>query len=139
RSTLQLMGALGAFTIPFGLVGGDWFWLMLALIPAGLLCAPSLTASVETVSAWVPAGARGEAMGLHGTALTVGVAAGAPVAGAVIDAFGAAWGFALGGGVTILLVLAAVPFWPRTPVARPVVEPAEPVARNEVESVPAAV
>jgi len=138
-STLQLIGALGAFTIPIGLVGGDWFWLMLALIPAGLLCAPSLTASVETVSAWVPAGARGEAMGLHGTALTVGVAAGAPVAGAVIDAFGAAWGFALGGGVTILLVLAAVPFWPRTPVARPVVEPAEPVARNEVESVPAAV
>lgn len=147
-SPLLLIAGLGAFTIPIGLVGGDWLWLMLALIPAGLLCAPSLAASVETVSAWVPAGARGEAMGLHGTALTVGIAAGAPVAGAIIDALGAGWGFALGGAVTVLAVLVAAPFWPRTPVTQPVVEtgelvsaavePAQPAARHDVETAPAA-
>jgi MFS family permease len=110
-SPLLLVAALGAFTIPVGLVGGGWWWLMLALVPAGLLCAPSLAASVETVSAWVPASARGEAMGLHGAALTVGIAAGAPAAGALIDALGPSWGFALG-GFAVLAVLAAVPVWP---------------------------
>lgn len=112
-SPLLLIGGLGALTIPVGVVGGGWWWLLVVLLPAGLLCAPSLAATVNTVSAWVPASARGEAMGLHGAALTVGIATGAPVAGAIIDAFGPGWGFAIGGGVTVLLVLAAVPFWPR--------------------------
>ena len=68
---------------------------------------------MDTVSALVPPGARGEAMGLHGSALTVGIATGAPAAGAVIDAVGPGWGFALAGGVGVLVVLAAVPLWPR--------------------------
>lgn len=114
-SPLLLIAGLGALTIPVGLAGGGWGWLLLALIPAGLLCAPSLAATVDTVSARVPASARGEAMGLHGTALTIGIAGGAPAAGAVIDTAGPAWGFALGGGVTLVLVLLAVPFWPRAP------------------------
>jgi predicted MFS family arabinose efflux permease len=53
-------------------------------------------------------------MGLHGGALTAGIAAGAPVAGAVIDAFGPGWGFATAGACGALLVALAVPFWPRT-------------------------
>ncbi len=116
-SPLVLVGGLAVFTLPVGLVTGGWWWLMLALIPAGLFCAPSLTATVDTVNAWVPPSARGEAMGLHGTALTVGVALGAPFAGAVIDAVGPGWGFVTGGGVGIALVLIAVPLWPRRAVA----------------------
>lgn len=110
-SPLLLAGAMSALTVPIGLVGGGWWWLLLALIPAGVLCAPSLSATIDTMSQWVPAGARGEAMGLHGTALTVGVAAGAPFAGAIIDAYGPAWAFAATGTAGLLLVLIALPFW----------------------------
>jgi MFS family permease len=112
-SPLLLVGAMAALTVPAGLIGGGWWWLILTLLPAGLLCAPSITATVDTVSSWAPAAARGEAMGLHGTALTVGVAIGAPAAGAVIDGFGSTWGFAMAGGVGLSLVLLAIPFWPR--------------------------
>ena len=98
-STLLLVGGLAAFTMPLALVGGGWWWLLAALIPAGLLCAPSLASTVDTVSTLVPPSARGEAMGLHGSALTVGIATGAPAAGWVIDAVGPGWGFVLAGAV----------------------------------------
>jgi MFS family permease len=112
-SPLFIVGGLGALSIPVGLVSGSWWWLALALIPAGILCSPALASTVDAVSARVPASARGEAMGLHGTALTIGVAAGAPVAGAVIDAFGPGWGFAVAGGVGVVVTALAAPFWPR--------------------------
>ncbi|GAA3119215.1 MFS transporter [Streptosporangium carneum] len=113
-SPLVLIGAMGVLTIPVGLVGGDWRWLMVALIPAGVLCAPGLSATVDTLSRWVPAGARGEAMGLHGTALLVGGAASAPIAGALIDSYGPGWAFAVAGLVGVVMVLVALPFWRRT-------------------------
>jgi predicted MFS family arabinose efflux permease len=107
-SPLLLTGLLSAFTIPVGLAEG-WQWLCLTMLPAGALCAPSLAASADAVSRLVPAGARGEAMGLHGSALTVGMAVGAPLAGAVIDATTPAWGFAAAGLVGGALAVAAVP------------------------------
>ncbi|MEU7983753.1 MFS transporter [Streptosporangium canum] len=116
-SPLVLVGGMGALTIPVGLVGGDWRWLLVALLPAGLLCAPGLSSTVETLSRWVPAGARGEAMGLHGTALLIGGALSAPIAGAVIDSVGAGWAFALAGLVGMGMVLIALPFWRRVPVS----------------------
>ncbi|HET6215193.1 MAG TPA: MFS transporter [Micromonosporaceae bacterium] len=93
---LVLVGLLGLATIPVGLAG-DWRLLALALIPGGVLCAPSLAATADAVSRLVPAAVRGEAMGLHGSALTVGMALGAPLAGAVVDAFGPPWAFAVVG------------------------------------------
>ena len=60
---------------------------------AGLLCAPTITASVDTASRLVPAEARGEAMGWHGSFLTSGGALGAPIAGIAIDRLGADAGF----------------------------------------------
>ena len=110
---LLLVGGLGVMTVPVALFDGWWWLLPIALIPGGLLTAPSLAATVDSLSSCVPASARGEAMGLHGTALTIGIAAGSPVAGAVIDAHGPTWGYAMAGGVGVLLVLAAAPFWPR--------------------------
>jgi MFS family permease len=113
-SPLTMICGLGLLTIPVGLLAGaPWWWLILALIPTGLLCAPSLASTVDTVSKWVPAGARGEAIGLHGAALTAGIAAGAPIAGAVIDAFGPGWGFGIAGACGALLAALAIPFWPR--------------------------
>ncbi|HEY3007797.1 MAG TPA: MFS transporter [Micromonosporaceae bacterium] len=108
-SPLTLMLLLAALTIPVGLAGGDWRLLGLALVPAGALCAPTLASAAEAVSRLVPAGARGEAMGLHGSALTAGLAVGAPLAGVVIDATGPSWGFAAIGVAGGLAALVALP------------------------------
>jgi MFS family permease len=104
-----LLGLLGLATIPVGLAGGGWWWLALALVPAGAFCAPTLTATADLVSRLAPATARGEAMGLHNSANTVGIAAGAPLAGAVIDASAPVWGFAAVGVVGVAVALAAAP------------------------------
>lgn len=105
-SPLVLLGLLSLLTIPVGLAG-DWWWLGLALLPAGTLCAPTMAAATETVSKLVPAGVRGEAMGLHGSAMMIGLAVGSSLTGAIIDAAGPGWGFAAAGAVGGLLVLAA--------------------------------
>ncbi|MCT9930033.1 MFS transporter [Planotetraspora sp. A-T 1434] len=121
-SPLLLIGALSALTAPLGFVGGGWWWLCLALVPAGVLCAPSLSATVDAVNRRVPAAVRGEAMGLHGMALTIGVASAGPIAGGIVDSYGPSWAFAASGAVGVLFVLAAVPFWRdvRRPAADPV-------------------
>jgi predicted MFS family arabinose efflux permease len=103
-----LLGLLGLLTIPIG-VGSGWWTLCLAIIPAGALCAPTLAATADGVSRLVPAAARGEAMGLHGSALTFGMAIGAPLSGTVIDASGPAWGFAVAGLVGALAAALALP------------------------------
>ncbi|HXM53812.1 MAG TPA: MFS transporter, partial [Candidatus Dormibacteraeota bacterium] len=99
-----LMALLCLLTIPVGLAG-HWWTVALALIPAGSMCAPTLAATGELVSRLVPAAARGEAMGLHSSALTAGVAMGAPLAGAMADRFGPAAGFAAAGSAGALLGL----------------------------------
>ncbi|MEU2662010.1 MFS transporter [Micromonospora sp. DT46] len=106
---LVLMAALSLCTIPVGLGGAHWWLLCLALIPAGALCAPTIAATSDAVSRLVPASVRGEAMGLHGSAVTIGMAIGAPLAGAVIDASAPAWGFAVTGAVGALVALAVLP------------------------------
>ncbi len=113
-SPLVLIGAMAALTMPLGLVV-PWPLLCVALIPAGALCAPSLSTTMDTLTRWVPPGARGEAMGLHATALTLGVAGSAPIAGLIIDHLGVEWAFAVAGMGGLLLAAAAIPFWRRTP------------------------
>ncbi|MFV2113615.1 MFS transporter [Micromonospora sp. LOL_025] len=108
-SPLVLMAALSLCTIPVGLGGAHWWLLCLALLPAGALCAPTIAATSDAVSRLVPASVRGEAMGLHGSAVTVGIAIGAPLAGAVIDVSAPAWGFAVTGAVGVLVALAVLP------------------------------
>jgi MFS family permease len=117
-SPLVMIGGIAALTVPLGLVG-DWQWLCLALIPSGLLCAPALSATVDAVSRRVPTAARGEAMGLHGTALMLGLAVSGPVTGLIIDGWGTDWSFAVAGFGGLLMVALAVPFWrlPRTVAA----------------------
>ncbi|MEU4776935.1 MFS transporter [Micromonospora sp. NPDC023633] len=123
---LALMAALSLCTIPVGLGGAHWWLLCLALIPAGALCAPTIAATSDAVSRLVPASVRGEAMGLHGSAVTVGIAVGAPLAGAVIDASAPAWGFTVTGAVGALVALAVLPIElrhrRRTPEAAKTVE-----------------
>jgi MFS family permease len=105
-SPLLIVTMLGLCTIPVGFGGTQWWSLALALLPAGMLCAPALAATANAVSQLVPASVRGEAMGLQNSAITVGLALGAPLAGAVIDASAPAWGFAATGLVGALIGLA---------------------------------
>jgi MFS family permease len=98
-------------------------------MPSGMLCAPAMSSTVNAINSRVPASARGEAMGLHGTALTVGGALAGPIVGGLLDAHGPAAAFAASGAVGVLLVLLALPFWrqarePAGPDTEPAREPA---------------
>lgn len=87
-----LLGLLSALTIPVVFATGR-FSLAVLLFFAGLFCAPTITATIDHLSRVVPARARGEVMGWHGSALTLGSAIGAPVAGLAIDRGGWQAGF----------------------------------------------
>ena len=106
---LLLLAPMALLTIPVGLAGGRWWLLGLLLLPAGALCAPTITATAAAVSRLTPAAARGEAMGWHNSSLTVGVALGAPLSGVVMDTFSPAWGFAAVGGVGLLVAIVVLP------------------------------
>jgi len=101
-SAFLLLGGLSLATIPIALAPSVWPLAALGLV-AGLLCAPTITATVDQLSRVVPDSARGEAIGWHGSAMTAGSALGAPVAGLAIDQWG--WG---GGFVSVSLVGVAV-------------------------------
>jgi len=79
-----LLAGLGATAIPLGWANNA-LTLAALLIVAGLFCAPTLTATVDTLSRTVPEKVRGEAFGWHGSALTIGGAIGAPLAGVAVD------------------------------------------------------
>ncbi|KUL27280.1 MFS transporter [Actinoplanes awajinensis] len=121
---LVLFAPMALLTIPVGMGGSQWWLLALLLIPAGALCAPTITASSAAISNMIPAAARGEAMGLHNSALTVGVALGGPLAGLAIDSFGPKWGFAAVGIVGALVALAVLPAELRRRRADPTTSPA---------------
>lgn len=105
-----LMG-LAVVTAPMALATSTWTLTALAFV-AGLLCAPTITATIDQASRLVPAEVRGEAMGWHGSFMTAGGAMGAPMAGAAIDAGGAGAGFvvvALAGFAVAVVGLLAMP------------------------------
>ncbi|MCP3799835.1 MFS transporter [Allokutzneria sp. A3M-2-11 16] len=105
-SPLVLMTTMGLLTIPIGFAA-DWWWLCLAILPAGVLCAPLLAATTEWISRLAPESVRGEVMGLQQSALTLGSAMGAPFVGAVMDATSPAMGF-VAAGALVTMVAAGV-------------------------------
>lgn len=104
-SPILLLLGMSALSIPMAFAQDTWTLSLLALLP-GLLCAPVLSAASEKVAELVDERRRGEAMGWYGSALTGGVALGAPLAGVFIDAVGPWAGFvAVGvGGVALCLL-----------------------------------
>jgi hypothetical protein len=104
-SPVLLLLGMSALTLPMAFAQDTWTLALLALLP-GLLCAPVLSAASEKVAELVEEGRRGEAMGWYGSALTGGVALGAPVAGLFIDGTGPGTGFVAVGvaGVALCLV-----------------------------------
>jgi MFS family permease len=95
-SQVGLMACLGVLTLPIGLAG-DWWMLMLLLVPAAALCAPTVASTAEEVARLAPPAVRGVATGLQSSAFTLGQAAGAPAVGFVVDHGSPAWGFAVAG------------------------------------------
>lgn len=106
---IALLAPMAVLTIAVGLGSGHWWLTALLLIPCGALCAPLITASAVAVSRLTPASARGEAMGLHNSSLTVGVALGGPLAGLAADTLSPPWGFAAVGSVGALIALLVLP------------------------------
>jgi len=91
-SAFLLLGGLSLATIPLAFAPSVWPLAALGFA-AGLLCAPTLTATVDQLSQVVPEAARGEALGWHGSSMTAGSALGAPLAGLAIDRWGWEGGF----------------------------------------------
>lgn len=108
-SAFWLLAGLAVVTAPMALAHTTATLSAVAFV-AGLLCAPTITATIDQATRVVPASVRGEAMGWHGSFMTAGSAAGAPVAGFAIDAGGPGAGFvavAVAGLVVALLGVGA--------------------------------
>jgi predicted MFS family arabinose efflux permease len=101
-----LLGGLSLVTLPVAFTRSEGPLILLVLV-AGVLCAPTITATVDQVSQVVPAAARGEAMGWHGSAMTAGSALGAPLAGVAIDRSGYPAGFIVVSSVGLAVGLVA--------------------------------
>jgi predicted MFS family arabinose efflux permease len=129
-SPLVLLAGLAVLTVPVALAGSPWM-LAALILPAGALCAPVVTATAEEVARRVPERVRGEAMGWHGSALTIGTAIGAPLAGASIDAVAPWAGFVVVGATGLALAglgLGAMRLLGRRPAPVLDAEPAPPLA-----------
>jgi predicted MFS family arabinose efflux permease len=103
-SPILLLLGMAALTIPMGFAQDTWTLALVSILP-GLLCAPVLSAASEQVADLVAEDRRGEAMGWYGSALTAGVALGAPLAGIFIDGMGPSGGFVSVGVAGVLLCL----------------------------------
>lgn len=97
---------LGLFTIPVAYARSD-VAMALLLVVAGLFCAPAIASATDELAVQVPAAARGEAFGWHGSMMTVGTALGAPAIGLAIDSWGWQGGFVTGGLVGTVVALGA--------------------------------
>jgi len=106
-SPVLLLLGMAALTIPMGFATDTLTLSLLSLLP-GFLCAPVLSAASEKVADLVDEARRGEAMGWYGSALTAGVAFGAPLAGLFIDGVGAWGGFVSVGVAGVLLCAAGI-------------------------------
>ena len=103
-SAFWLLAGLALVTFPMALAGSPWGLGALGFV-AGLLCAPTITATIDQAARIVPAAVRGEAMGWHGSFLTTGGALGAPIAGLAIDRRGPAAGFVVVAAAGLLVAV----------------------------------
>ncbi|MCW2786947.1 MAG: putative arabinose efflux permease, family [Marmoricola sp.] len=102
-----LLVLLAASTVLVALSHGQAVFTVTLFI-SGLFCAPTITATIDDLSRTVPASVRGEAMGWHGSALTLGGAVGAPLVGWAIDHGGWQVGFEIAGFLGLAMALAGL-------------------------------
>ena len=63
----------------------NWILLAVLVVPSGFFCAPLISATAAALTDRTPASVRGQVMGLHASALTIGNAVGAPLVGLIVD------------------------------------------------------
>jgi len=101
---LVLVAILALATVPAAFAPAP-LWLALAVVVAGLPCAPALSAINGTLMSLVDEARRGEVMGWSGTMSTLGNALGAPGVGYVVDRSTPGAGFlaasVVGGGIAL--------------------------------------
>jgi len=97
-----LMTLVGVTMVPVGLLSGQWWLLALALVPNGLLCAPTFSSTSDAVTRLAPESVRGTVMGVYSSAYTTGAAIGAPLIGVVMDNSAPNWGFVAAGTMGLL-------------------------------------
>jgi MFS family permease len=118
-----------AVTLCVVAAGTATFWaapglavLALVIFCSGLAISPTFITGFSLIEQQAPAGRRTEAMAWLTSAISVGVAAGSAVAGQVIDAAGARWGYAFAASCGAAAVTACLLGLRRL---RPVPQPAE--------------
>jgi MFS family permease len=104
-----------AVTLCVVAAGTATFWavpgltvLALVIFCSGLAISPTFIAGFSLIEQQAPAGRRTEAMAWLTSAISIGVAGGSAVAGQVIDAGGARWGYALAAGCGAAAVAACL-------------------------------
>ncbi len=130
---IVLLAALAALCIPVALAP-NWWILLLAVIPTGLLCAPMLVTTTDELVRLAPDAVRGQALGLNGSALTLGNALGAPCVGLVVDHTHPRLGFVAIGLLGLALALIIRPLHRRAQGA--VAAPTPILARPHAEAAP---
>ncbi|MGV9566177.1 MFS transporter [Streptomyces sp. NPDC003480] len=108
RRLRVLVGLLAVCYLPLTLVPGAVAMVLLAVL-AGVFLAPCIACAFIIVDRHAPSGTVTEAFSWLVTTFTVGASVGTGVAGPVVQAGGARWGFAVPGvaGVVSFLVLLA--------------------------------
>lgn len=112
RSWRAPLGSRFAATLTCTVAGVATFWLVPGLpvlaavmLVAGLAISPTLIAGYGLVAEQAPAGRQTEGMTWLSSAISVGVATGSPIAGHLIDALGARWGYVFAAGCGAAAVL----------------------------------
>ncbi len=101
-----LLILLASTTVLVALAEGRLMFTVLLFI-SGVFCAPTITATIDDLTRSVPARVRGEAMGWHGSALTLGGAMGAPIVGWSIDHGNWQQGFEVAGFLGLAMAVVA--------------------------------
>lgn len=110
-----LICGMGLLAVPIGLFTGSAWALAIALVPTNFLCAPTIAGTGDTIAELTPPNARGEALGLQGSAFTLGVALGAPITGFVIDHSTPGWGFVVAGAGAVAIAAVSLRTSRRSP------------------------
>ncbi|WP_308259240.1 MFS transporter [Pseudonocardia sp. H11422] len=100
-----LLAGFGALVVTMALTGptGSLLVLLLAMLAAGALITPQVTAHSMAVDLVAPTGTATEAFGWVVTAATLGLAAGQSIAGVVVEAAGPPAAFVAGGAAGLVL------------------------------------
>jgi MFS family permease len=105
--SLVLLALLAGLTV-IAAAAPNWVLLAVLVVPSGLFCAPLISATAAALTDRAPPAVRGQVLGLHASALTIGNGIGAPLVGLVVDRTTARTGFVAIGLLGLALAVVAL-------------------------------